>query len=103
MTQRDTLGNVTAPFHAALGTILTKRQKKAADFETALAELEALVEKMEQGDLTLDESLKQFERGVQLTRSCQQALQEAEQKVQILLEKGGQQTLEPLESDDQPS
>jgi exodeoxyribonuclease VII small subunit len=82
---------------------VTKRQKKSADFETALAELEALVEKMEQGDLTLDESLKQFERGVQLTRSCQQALQEAEQKVQILLEKGGEQTLEPLESDDQPS
>ncbi len=103
MTQRHTLGNVTAPFHAALGTILTKRQKKPVDFETALAELEALVERMEQGDLTLDESLKQFERGVQLTRSCQQALQEAEQKVQILLEKGGEQTLEPLESDDQPS
>jgi len=82
---------------------LTKRQKKAADFETALAELEVLVEKMEQGDLSLDESLKQFERGVQLTRSCQQALQEAEQKVQILLEKGDQQTLEPFESDDQPS
>ena len=81
---------------------MTKRQKKPADFETALAELEALVEKMEQGDLTLDESLKQFERGVELTRSCQQALQ-AEQKVQILLEKGGEQTLEPLESDDQPS
>jgi exodeoxyribonuclease VII small subunit len=82
---------------------LTKRQKKTADFETALAELEALVEKMEQGDLTLDESLRQFERGVQLTRSCQQALQEAEQKVQLLLEKGGQQTLEPFQSDDQPS
>jgi exodeoxyribonuclease VII small subunit len=103
LTGRGTACNVTAPFDAALGVILTKRQKKTADFEAALAELEALVEKMEQGDLTLDESLKQFERGVQLTRSCQQALQEAEQKVQILLEKGGQQTLEPLESDDQPS
>jgi exodeoxyribonuclease VII small subunit len=80
---------------------LTRRQKKTADFETALAELETLVEKMEQGELSLDESLKQFERGVQLTRSCQQALQEAEQKVQILIEKGGQQTLEPFESDDQ--
>lgn len=80
---------------------MTRRQKKTADFETALAELETLVEKMEQGELSLDESLKQFERGVQLTRSCQQALQEAEQKVQILIEKGGQQTLEPFESDDQ--
>ena len=86
-----------------MGATLTKRQKKTTDFEAALTELEALVEKMEQGDLTLDESLKQFERGVQLTRSCQQALQEAEQKVQVLLEKGGQQTLEPLQSDDQPA
>lgn len=82
---------------------MTKRLKKTTDFEAALAELEALVEKMEQGDLTLDESLKQFERGVQLTRSCQQALQEAEQKVQILLDKGAQQTLEPFKSDDEPS
>jgi exodeoxyribonuclease VII small subunit len=75
---------------------LTRRQKKIPDFETALAELEALVSRMEQGDLTLDESLKQFERGVQLTRSCQQALQEAEQRVQILLEKDEQQSLEPF-------
>ena len=64
---------------------MAKQSKKSPDFEAALAELEALVEKMEQGDLSLDQSLKQFERGVQLTRSCQQALQEAEQKVQILL------------------
>ena len=78
---------------------MAKQTKKIPDFETALAELEALVEKMEQGDLSLDESLKQFERGVQLTRSCQKALQEAEQKVQILLEKEGQQALEPFDSD----
>jgi exodeoxyribonuclease VII small subunit len=82
---------------------VTKRQKKTTDFEAALAELEALVERMEQGDLTLDESLRQFERGIQLTRSCQHALQEAEQKVQILLDKGQQQTLEPFESDDEPT
>ena len=54
------------------------------DFEKALAELEQLVETMEKGDLTLEESLKQFERGVTLTRACQQALANAEQKVQIL-------------------
>ena len=78
---------------------MAKRGQKTPDFETALAELEALVEKMEQGDLSLDESLKQFERGVQLTRSCQQALKDAEQKVQVLLEKDGQQSLEPFESD----
>ena len=79
---------------------MAKRAKKTLDFEAALTELEALVEKMEQGDLSLDESLKQFERGVQLTRSCQQALQEAEQKVQVLLDKDGQPTLEPFESDE---
>jgi exodeoxyribonuclease VII small subunit len=79
---------------------VAKRNQKTPDFETALAELEELVEKMEQGELNLDESLKQFERGVLLTRVCQKALQEAEQKVQILLEKDGQTSLEPFDSDD---
>ncbi len=79
---------------------MAKRSTKAPDFETALAELEALVEKMEQGDLSLDESLQQFERGVQLTRSCQQALKAAEQKVQVLLEKDGQTSLEPFADDE---
>lgn len=78
---------------------MTKRQQKIPDFEAALAELETLVEKMEQGDLSLDESLRQFERGIKLTRACQQSLRDAEQKVQILLEKNGQETLEPFDSD----
>ena len=82
---------------------MAKRSNKTPDFETALAELEALVERMEQGDLSLDESLKQFERGVQLTRSCQKALKDAEQKVQVLLEKGGKESLEPFDSDDETS
>jgi len=81
---------------------LAKRSSKTPDFETALTELEALVEKMEQGDLSLDESLKQFERGVQLTRACQQALKDAEQKVQVLMEKDGQTSLEPFEDDAAP-
>lgn len=54
------------------------------DFEKSLQELEELVEAMERGDLTLEESLKQFERGIALTRACQQALANAEQKVLIL-------------------
>jgi len=58
---------------------------------------------MEQGDLSLEDSLQQFERGVQLTRSCQQALKEAEQKVQILSQKEGQDTLEPFDSDAESS
>ncbi len=61
-----------------------------------MEELEKLVEQMERGDISLEESLKSFERGIRLTRACQQALQEAEQKVQILLEKNGQQSLEPF-------
>ena len=78
---------------------MAKKQQQPAPFEQSLKELETLVEKMEQGDLSLDESLKQFERGVQLTRSCQQSLKEAEQKVQVLLEKDGQSSLEPFDSD----
>jgi len=61
----------------------------SADFDRSLAELEAIVEKLEQGDLSLDESLQQFERGVQLTRACQTALKKAEQKVEILLRRTG--------------
>ena len=57
------------------------------DFETSLQELEALVERMERGELSLEQSLQDFERGIKLTRACQQALQSAEQKVQILLDK----------------
>ncbi|MCS4504399.1 Exodeoxyribonuclease 7 small subunit [wastewater metagenome] len=55
------------------------------DFETALAELEELVARMERGDLSLEDSLSAFERGVGLTRVCQKALTEAEQKVEVLL------------------
>ena len=55
------------------------------DFEKALSELETLVEKLERGELPLEETLKQFERGIELTRSCQKALQAAEQRVEILL------------------
>lgn len=75
-------------------------KKKAPDFEQALAELEALVERMEQGELSLEQSLKDFERGIELTRHCQLALKEAEQKVQILLEKDGEARLAPFDSQD---
>ena len=57
---------------------------KALDFETALAELETLVNRMEGGDLTLEASLAAFERGVKLTRHCQAALRDAELKVKKL-------------------
>jgi exodeoxyribonuclease VII small subunit len=70
------------------------RRKSATLFEDSLKDLEQIVEQLEQGDTSLDESLKSFEKGVKLTRICQTALQDAEQKVQILLDKNGQQTLE---------
>ncbi|PPC91670.1 MAG: exodeoxyribonuclease VII small subunit [Methylobacter sp.] len=72
------------------------KKKTPVSFEESLAELEQLVSQLEQGDISLEESLKAFERGVNLTRSCQAALQEAEQKVNILLEKNHTQTLEPF-------
>jgi exodeoxyribonuclease VII small subunit len=70
------------------------------DFETAMHDLEELVERLEQGDLPLEESLAAFERGVMLTRTCQTALQEAEQKVEILLKKAGEHVVEEFLPDE---
>ena len=69
---------------------MPRKSTKKPDFETALTELEELVETLEQGDISLEESLKLFERGVTLTRNCQTSLKQAEQKVQILLDKSGE-------------
>ncbi|NNG13019.1 MAG: exodeoxyribonuclease VII small subunit [Halobacteria archaeon] len=79
---------------------MAKKRQETPQFEQSLQELEALVEKMEQGDLSLEESLQHFERGVQLTRACQQALKEAEQKVETLLKKNGQEEIAPFDSED---
>lgn len=65
------------------------RPADSLDFEKSLTELEQIVERLELGELSLDESLKQFERGIALTRSCQSSLQHAEQKVEILLRSHG--------------
>ena len=65
-------------------------KKEGFAFEQSLAELEQLVQQMESGDMSLEQSLKAFEKGVKLTRECQKALTEAEQKVQVLLEENGQ-------------
>lgn len=81
----------------------TKRAEKDAkpvDFETAMRDLEEIVERLEQGDLPLEESLAAFERGIVLTRSCQAALKEAEQKVQILLKKAGDPVLDDFNPDE---
>ncbi len=68
-------------------------KRKKLDYEAAVAELESLVERLEQGDISLEESLKLYESGVLLTRDCQEALQNAEQKVQMLLQQSGQTNL----------
>jgi len=73
------------------------RDSKAPDFEQALAELEGLVERLEHGDLPLDEALKAFERGVALTRQCQASLQAAQQKVEILLKRVSKAEIEPFD------
>jgi len=62
----------------------TKKMLAQFDFENSLAELENIVTAMEKGDLSLEDSLKYFETGINLTRQCQNSLQEAEQKVKIL-------------------
>ena len=69
-------------------TNVTRAKPATPDFEAALAELEQIVQRLEQGELSLEESLRQFERGVELTRGCQKALRQAEQKIQILSRKG---------------
>ena len=79
---------------------MAKKIPEQPDFEASLKELETLVETMEKGDLSLEDSLSHFERGVQLSRTCQQALKEAEQKVDILMKKSGQDELVPFDSED---
>ncbi|SVE15618.1 uncharacterized protein METZ01_LOCUS468472 [marine metagenome] len=75
--------------------------KKSYPFEASMDKLEKLVEKMEDGDLTLEESLKIFEEGVKLTRECQQALADAEQKVKLLIEENGEITSTDFEAYDE--
>ena len=72
--------------------------KKPVNLEKSLADLETLVEDLERGDLPLDKAMKKFEDGIKLTRTCQSALTEAEQKVKILLKSaGGDESLEDFE------
>lgn len=63
--------------------------------EGSLTEITQLIDKMEQGELTLEQSLAQFERGITLVKHCQKILQEAEQKVQLLIQQNQQETLTP--------
>ena len=77
---------------------MSKKQTNPQQFEQMIAELETIVHQLEQGDLSLDDALAQFERGIALTRASQQQLQAAEQKVQILLQPNAQEQLATFSS-----
>lgn len=77
--------------------------RKTYPFEESLARLERLVEKMESGELSLEDSLKTFEEGIKLTRECQQALKDAEQKVKALVEQNDVTAEVPFDSQSQPN
>ena len=70
---------------------MSGKKSQISDFEKALGDLEALVERLESGELTLEESLAQFERGIKLARDCQSALKAAELKVSALMEENGEE------------
>lgn len=78
---------------------MPKKKSDTLPFEQALSELESLVETLEKGELSLEDSLKTFERGIELTRTCQKALKEAEQKVEILSGNTADADLDPFDSD----
>ena len=67
--------------------------KKNINLGKSLADLEALVAELEGGELSLEDAMKKFEQGIKLTRTCQNILKDAEQKVEILLENNGEDTL----------
>jgi exodeoxyribonuclease VII small subunit len=79
---------------------MNDKPDKLPDFEKALEELETLVEQLESGDLNLDQSLKQFKRGVELTRHCQGVLDRAQQTVEKLIDADDESSAVPFDSGD---
>src|SRR5688500_3520924 len=88
------------PFNVARVKSKPQRDKKVPDFEHSLTELEAHEARLEQGDGPLEEALKTVAQGEALTRQCQTALRTAQQKVEVLLARNGEETLEPFADDD---
>jgi exodeoxyribonuclease VII small subunit len=80
--------------------IVTSRKGKGPEFELALAELETVVDRLEHGELPLEEALKQFERGIELARACEASLKQAEQRVEILLQKNTEAAPEPFAAEE---
>ncbi len=77
-----------------------QKQDNLPDFEQSLSVLESLVQKLEQGDVPLEDALKTFERGVALARQCQTALRGAQQKVEMLLARNGEEQVQAFEDED---
>ncbi|MDH3508956.1 MAG: exodeoxyribonuclease VII small subunit [Gammaproteobacteria bacterium] len=75
-------------------------ETKSLNLEKALSDLEKLVDELESGELPLEKAMKKFEQGIELTRNCQTALKDAEQRVEILLKSAGGEKLEEFEVDD---
>jgi exodeoxyribonuclease VII small subunit len=76
--------------------------QKNINLEKSIADLETLVDELESGDLPLEKAMKKFEEGIKLTRQCQKALKEAEQKVEVLVRSaGGEEALEPFDLEDE--
>lgn len=78
---------------------MTKKAQAGADFEKTLAELEKLVVNLEEGDLSLDESLSGFKHGIELTRQCQSVLDNAQQTVDQLMTADDEDSQQPFEPD----
>ncbi|MBJ3814800.1 exodeoxyribonuclease VII small subunit [Shimwellia pseudoproteus] len=78
---------------------MAKKNELPASFENALQELEQIVTRLESGDLPLESALTEFERGIQLARQGQVKLQQAEQRVQILLSENEDAPLTPFTPD----
>ena len=78
---------------------MNAQQNQRVNFETSITKLNEIVKDMEKGDLSLDESLKKFEEGINLIRECQLVLQDAEKKVKILTEKNREPHLENFEDE----
>jgi len=80
----------------------TAGSSPVAEFEQSLAELEALVAKMEGGEQNLDESLRAFERGIALYRRCQAALEQADERVKLLLDPEHPESAQPFATVEEP-
>lgn len=80
---------------------MPKTDNKLKDFEKSLTELEKIVSRMEAGELGLEDSLAQFEKGIELARNCQDTLSNAEQRVEQLIEKNGLQQTIPFKDLDE--